>query len=238
MSDLVERLNRSVTKGRELMADNDKLRAEIERLTKIAQTACDETFEKQTEINRLRAEVERLTHAIHVIGKRSAPTTHSRESAYDALKDINYEARQGEMSDLAKHRRGASRTLEAYCLPSPEMIALLDEIERLTRRALEEREMSDFVPLQFEDVGKMRVELETLRAEIERLRREKAEECAAKVLWNQKFITTAESNEQAAAFLDGLANSLERTASPHTDKRAADCRAMAAKLRGDGDTTR
>jgi hypothetical protein len=35
------------------------------------------------------------------------------------------------MSDLAKHRRGASRTLGAYCLPSPEMIALLDEIERL-----------------------------------------------------------------------------------------------------------
>jgi hypothetical protein len=37
--------------------------------------------------------------------------------------------------------------------------------------------MSDFVPLQFEDVGKMRVELEKLRAEVKRLR-ELVEEAA------------------------------------------------------------
>jgi len=34
-------------------------RAEIERLTKIAQKACDETFENQTEINQLRVEIEK-----------------------------------------------------------------------------------------------------------------------------------------------------------------------------------
>jgi phage tail tape-measure protein len=73
--------------------------------------------------------------------------------------------------------------------------------------------------------------------DIERLRREKAEECAAKVQWNQRFITTAESIEQAAAFLDGLAAKLEDWPA-HTepmrralDHAAADCRAMAAKLR-------
>jgi hypothetical protein len=35
------------------------------------------------------------------------------------------------MSDIAKHRRGAARTQGAYCLPGPEMVVLLDEIERL-----------------------------------------------------------------------------------------------------------
>ena len=41
--------------------------AEIERLTKIAQTACNETFEKQTEINRFRADNERLRATLQTI---------------------------------------------------------------------------------------------------------------------------------------------------------------------------
>jgi hypothetical protein len=32
---------------------------------------------------------------------------------------------------LANHRRQAAQTLGAYCLSGPEMVALLDEIERL-----------------------------------------------------------------------------------------------------------
>ena len=42
----------------------------------------------------LRAEIERLKAAVHVIYKRSASTTHSWESAQDAFKDINQEARK------------------------------------------------------------------------------------------------------------------------------------------------
>jgi peptidoglycan hydrolase CwlO-like protein len=45
----------------------NKASVEVERLTKIAQTACDETFEKQTKINELRAEVERLRSALQKI---------------------------------------------------------------------------------------------------------------------------------------------------------------------------
>jgi FtsZ-binding cell division protein ZapB len=41
-----------------------ELRAEIDRLTKIAQTACDETFKKQAIISELRADNERLRGVI------------------------------------------------------------------------------------------------------------------------------------------------------------------------------
>ena len=32
--------------------------------------------------------------------------------------------------DIVEHRRKASQTLGAYCLPGPEMVALLDEIKQ------------------------------------------------------------------------------------------------------------
>lgn len=45
-------------------------------------------------IGELRAEIERLTHSLNVIRKRSAPTTHSWQSAQDAFVDIHTEARK------------------------------------------------------------------------------------------------------------------------------------------------
>ena len=41
------------------------------------------------------------------------------------------------MTDLVEHRRGAEQTLGVYCLRASDMVALLDEIERL-RAALQQ----------------------------------------------------------------------------------------------------
>jgi hypothetical protein len=61
MSDIAERLrnynppDRTIDEQRQIASDIAEAAAEIERLTRIAQRACDETFEKQDEVNRLRA---------------------------------------------------------------------------------------------------------------------------------------------------------------------------------------
>jgi hypothetical protein len=86
---LADALREASVRGREI----DKLRAEIERLQKEWVSLYGVERMRFEAVQRMTDEIERLTHAIHVIGKRSAPTTHSLESAYDALKDINYEAR-------------------------------------------------------------------------------------------------------------------------------------------------
>jgi chromosome segregation ATPase len=96
------------------------------------------------------------------------------------------------MSDIIeRHRRGAEQTLGAYCLPGPEMIALLDEIERLTHTLKAAQEG-------LEEYGDEMVET---RAEIERLQAQLKQETADKLIANMKLIELEAEIERLRAYV-------------------------------------
>lgn len=96
--------------------------------------------------------------------------------------------------------------------------------------------MSEFVPLQFEDVGKMRVELEQARAEIERLRADLSFFSVRLVAiakdheqWERDYKHTLKTEVARLREKIRIGEQVERTMALLLDQQAAEIRALEGK---------